>query len=707
MSFSNLPPAILSLIASQLREDDLSLASYATINKSWQSVVEALTFREIRTESIEHLQRVPEYMNRDRWDAMRSLDVIVHLPEYERERWYTPETDDDKRINNALFSDFMRKLFETVNTWEKYRDSAPRFTLAIQAISMSDYWHLGRLNRMKRYANTTRGAEDVRIQASYLRLTGDLPSLSAVSGLVVRGARNVRIIRPGRSCCPRLLSGESVCRIVKACPNVGKVEIELSDQESKYIGLRNAERSAFAMNFTGLPQGLRQLRMSYPGVVPANQLFSPPSIPSSDDKDLLSYRLNMISQQLQFLEVKAVLSDDFFDITSPATSWPLLQSLSIDFNPCTTSGDWMLELDPIDSDIEPDHEREYEFEGDEEKKKLHGVTSPTTSSIKVDKSNPTVTKELEKMIENMSVSARNAYKNVRTGVGVEDSSDLSIDNHIILDRNFTAAERSYCTAKINLSFARPQLIDIIMSKPVLILSPGAWHPAEVYGKLVPHLEAEGYKTVLHDWPSIQQAPVKSFDEDIQAIRTAVLSEADAGNDVVIIAHSWSGSPVNSSVADLSKAERTKQGKPGGIVKLIFLCAFVVPQGVSLLDALGGDENNIPLWNVQGDVVHANDPAHFFFQGLSEDEQKQLASLLKPHSKTTFCDPSRGAAYMTIPSAYLICEDDAAIPVFAQEAMVKHAQEAGAPLTSERLKSAHSPFLTHPQETAKFCIRALT
>ncbi|KEQ62008.1 alpha/beta-hydrolase [Aureobasidium melanogenum CBS 110374] len=246
-----------------------------------------------------------------------------------------------------------------------------------------------------------------------------------------------------------------------------------------------------------------------------------------------------------------------------------------------------------------------------------------------------------------------------------------------------------------------------MSKPVLILSPGAWHPAEVYGKLVPHLEAEGYKTVLHDWPSIQQAPVKSFDEDIQAIRTAVLSEADAGNDVVIIAHSWSGSPVNSSVADLSKAERTKQGKPGGIVKLIFLCAFVVPQGVSLLDALGGDENNIPLWNVQGDVVHANDPAHFFFQGLSEDEQQQLASLLKPHSKTTFCDPSRGAAYMTIPSAYLICEDDAAIPVFAQEAMVKHAQEAGAPLTSERLKSAHSPFLTHPQETAKFCIRALT
>ncbi|KAG9959943.1 hypothetical protein KCU61_g7016, partial [Aureobasidium melanogenum] len=362
MSFNDLPPAILSMVASHLKERVIWLAQYASINRPWQSVVEALTFREIRTESIEHLRRIPEYMNRDRWDVMRSLDVIVHLPEYERERWYQTETNGDKQINNAIFSDFMMKLFDTVNTWEQYRNDAPRFTLAIQAMSMSDYWHLGRLNRMKRYANATRGAEDVRIQASYLRLTGNLPSLSAISGLIVRGARNVRIIKPGRSCCPRLLSGESVCRIVRACPNVNKAEVDLSDQESKDLGVRNAERSAFATSFTGLPQGLRHLKMSYPGVVPANQLFSPPSIPLADGKDFLSYRLTMISRQLQYLEIKAVLSDDFFDMTDPATSWPLLQSLSIDFDPCTPSGDWMLELDPTDSDVEPDHERAYEFE---------------------------------------------------------------------------------------------------------------------------------------------------------------------------------------------------------------------------------------------------------------------------------------------------------------------------------------------------------
>lgn len=63
--------------------------------------------------------------------------------------------------------------------------------------------------------------------------------------------------------------------------------------------------------------------------------------------------------------------------------------------------------------------------------------------------------------------------------------------------------------------------------------------------------------------------------------------------------------------------------------------------------------------------------------------------------------------MTIPSVYLICEDDAAIPVFAQEGMVTQAQEAGAPLMSERIKAGHSPFLTHPEETAEVCIRAIS
>lgn len=108
---------------------------------------------------------------------------------------------------------------------------------------------------------------------------------------------------------------------------------------------------------------------------------------------------------------------------------------------------------------------------------------------------------------------------------------------------------------------------------------------------------------------------------------------------------------------------------------------------------------------QGELVYPNRPAHYFYLDLPEEEQKYWVSKLRPHSKATKFQPSRGAAYMSIPSWYLICEDDNAIPSFAQEAMVKSAKDAGADVTVERMKSSHSPFLSHPEETADFLIRA--
>lgn len=61
--------------------------------------------------------------------------------------------------------------------------------------------------------------------------------------------------------------------------------------------------------------------------------------------------------------------------------------------------------------------------------------------------------------------------------------------------------------------------------------------------------------------------------------------------------------------------------------------------------------------------------------------------------------------MKIPSTYLICEKDNAIPLSAQEGMVKAAQNAGADFTSEKFDTGHSPFLVKPKETAEFLMRA--
>lgn len=138
-----------------------------------------------------------------------------------------------------------------------------------------------------------------------------------------------------------------------------------------------------------------------------------------------------------------------------------------------------------------------------------------------------------------------------------------------------------------------------MTKPVFILTQGAWHVSDVWQKLTPVLEAKGHKVRTLEWPSVIQEPaVKSYDEDIATIRKVVEEEVDAGNDVVVVGHSWSAQPINSGVAEFSKTERAKQGKRGGITKLAFLCAFVVPEGTALIDALGGEPDKVGIWDIQ-------------------------------------------------------------------------------------------------------------
>jgi hypothetical protein len=244
MSFSQLPPAVLSLIVTHLCETNRWLAPYATVNKSWNSVVEALTFRVVRSSSIEHLRRIPLHMNVSRWKALRTIDLIIQLPEYSREQWYEPENEDYKTTNNVVFSDSLRKAFSIINTWHDAGLQNGRLALEIQAISKSDYWHLGKVDRISRRNRVAPGAADLRLEASYLHLTGELPLLPSVSHLVVRGAHRVRYIpgNPNRPCCPRLMSGEAALHIMRACPQLEIVELELSDKESRDFQLRNEQR---------------------------------------------------------------------------------------------------------------------------------------------------------------------------------------------------------------------------------------------------------------------------------------------------------------------------------------------------------------------------------------------------------------------------------------------------------------------------------
>ncbi|KAH7392808.1 Alpha/beta hydrolase fold-1 [Pyrenochaeta sp. MPI-SDFR-AT-0127] len=209
------------------------------------------------------------------------------------------------------------------------------------------------------------------------------------------------------------------------------------------------------------------------------------------------------------------------------------------------------------------------------------------------------------------------------------------------------------------------------------------------------LEALGYTVHGRQLPAIGNPnPPKDLSEDIAAVRSMVEEAIGDGNDVVVIPHSWGGVVAGSALVGLGKKEREAEGKKGGVTKAGYMAAFIVPEGVSLMDSLPGV---LDWWDIDGPHVRATDP-NIFYNDLSESEQKHWQSQLQTHALATFYAKSTGAGWRNIPTDYLVCEDDLAIPAAAQEGMVKAVKEAGADIEITRIKAGHSPFLSKPDET---------
>jgi hypothetical protein len=91
------------------------------------------------------------------------------------------------------------------------------------------------------------------------------------------------------------------------------------------------------------------------------------------------------------------------------------------------------------------------------------------------------------------------------------------------------------------------------------------------------------------------------------------------------------------------------------------------------------------------------PREVFYNDLDEETADHWIKKLRVHSWPTLSSKLGYAAYLHVPSAYLICEADKAIPVQAQEGM------AGM-MASERCSAGHSPFLSQPEVTTAFIRR---
>ncbi|KAJ5768292.1 hypothetical protein N7533_000875 [Penicillium manginii] len=239
-----------------------------------------------------------------------------------------------------------------------------------------------------------------------------------------------------------------------------------------------------------------------------------------------------------------------------------------------------------------------------------------------------------------------------------------------------------------------------MGKPTFVFSLGAWVVPSVFDATRSHLESLGFSTACPAHPSIgAEPPSMTLEDDVQSLRGVLTAYVDEGRDVIVVAHSYGGVVASSAVEGLTKTARTAD-ESSGVTKVIYLAAFALDKGQSLLGILGG--NYLPWMKVEGDYVHADGAGDVGWQDIPLESQEKWNSLALHTSREVFSGESTFEPWREIPCAYILCENDRALPPPFQELF---ALKVGGPENTYRLPSSHSPFLSMPGRLAETLTKA--
>lgn len=131
----------------------------------------------------------------------------------------------------------------------------------------------------------------------------------------------------------------------------------------------------------------------------------------------------------------------------------------------------------------------------------------------------------------------------------------------------------------------------VLSKPTILIVHGAWHNPAHFKPLMDLLGAQGYETICPHLPSDGATPpTVTLYEDAQAIRSALVDLIEGrGKNVIVAMHSYGGIVGTEAVDEtLGAKQRQAKGLSGGVTHLVYLCAFLLSEGLSLGSTFGGE-----------------------------------------------------------------------------------------------------------------------
>ena len=255
-------------------------------------------------------------------------------------------------------------------------------------------------------------------------------------------------------------------------------------------------------------------------------------------------------------------------------------------------------------------------------------------------------------------------------------------------------------------------------QPTIILVHGAWHGSKNFALLTNHLREAGYEVVLPSLPSMwaeDPSKITNLDPDIDAVRKAILSALETNN-VFLVAHSYGTVPSAASLKGLDTESRKSEGQETSVLRYGIMAGLLIPEGVGMIEFFGGKPASAHDVDLTNNLLCVKDPpgaSYWFYHDCPPEVAIEASNSLVPQAYAVTATKIPFGGHLHVPTIYLICKNDNILPAFLQRMMIdrarKDASERGRSddwIKAETIESAHSPFLSKTEETARWVRRCV-
>jgi pimeloyl-ACP methyl ester carboxylesterase len=225
----------------------------------------------------------------------------------------------------------------------------------------------------------------------------------------------------------------------------------------------------------------------------------------------------------------------------------------------------------------------------------------------------------------------------------------------------------------------------VNGRPNVVLVHGAWADGSSWSGVIERLQAEGFQV------RAPQVPLTSLADDVGRLRQ-VLEFQDGPT--IVVGHSYGGQIITALGSDAPN-----------VVGLVYIAAFGLDEGESLGALLSQGPVTPALAHLFTDSrgygwLSEDDFVNHFAEDVEPTRARVLYAVQQALASSAFTDVMGVPAWKSLPSWYLVAQNDEAIPPDAER---QFATRMGA--TTVEIPSSHVAMVSHPTEVAEFVQKA--